>query len=185
MTGNILREWIELVRARRELVRLERSTFARYQFKQGFYTGYHKGRADERVGAINVLEPDPDPPHRQVEVNGIEVDEGIKGLLVALWASGIETQFSCQGEPGKFAPNEEYSRMYAAQIVFAHLDGAVEFMTRTADILGQRNFTEGGLTLATMAPVDDEGPRAEVRFSPALLPELAARWSALETCRRP
>jgi len=42
--------------------------------------------------------------HRQVTAsNGIEVDEGICGLLEALWARGMTTEFSCQGDDDKLA----------------------------------------------------------------------------------
>jgi hypothetical protein len=42
--------------------------------------------------------------HRQVMAsNGIEVDEGIRDLLEAVWTRGMATEFSCQGEHGEFA----------------------------------------------------------------------------------
>jgi serine/threonine-protein kinase RIO1 len=42
--------------------------------------------------------------HRQVAAsNGVEVDEGIRELLEALWTRGMITEFSCQGEHGKLA----------------------------------------------------------------------------------
>jgi hypothetical protein len=42
--------------------------------------------------------------HRQVAAsNGVEVDEGIRDLLEALWSRGMATEFSCQGEHGELA----------------------------------------------------------------------------------
>lgn len=42
--------------------------------------------------------------HRQVTAsNGVDVDEGIVGLLEALWSRGMVTEFSCQGEHGELA----------------------------------------------------------------------------------
>jgi hypothetical protein len=40
-----------------------------------------------------------DTSHRQVAAsNGIEVDDGIRDLLEALWSCGMSTEFSCQGD---------------------------------------------------------------------------------------
>ena len=42
--------------------------------------------------------------HRQVRAsNGVEVDEGIRDLLEALWCRGMDTDFSCQGAESGFA----------------------------------------------------------------------------------
>ena len=57
------------------------------------------------------------PTHRQVHTSiGVEVDEGIRELLEALWAHGMRTEFSCQGgEAGM------------AHICFSDLADAVRF----------------------------------------------------------
>lgn len=187
--GSVMRELLaESIgpwRIKRELLRLQRSQFARDQFMQGYRTGYHKGRADEKLGAFNILEPDRDPPHRQVDLRGIEVDEGMRELLAALWNLGLWTQFSCQGDPEKFAPHQSYSRDYAAQIVFDTFEEAVKFTRKTAAMLGPKNFTEGGVVLATMAPIDGKTPRAEVTFSPVLLSEITQLWAALDKTTPP
>lgn len=42
--------------------------------------------------------------HRQTTAsNGVEVDEGIVELLEAVWALGMSTEFSCQGDHDKLA----------------------------------------------------------------------------------
>lgn len=183
VTRKFLGEWLGYWRARRELAQLQRSQFARDQFKHGYLVGYHKGRSDERTGALNILEPDLDPPHPQVEIEGIEVDVGMRDLLEALWKLRIWTQFSCQGDADKFAPHQPYSREYATQIVFSTFDEAVTFTRMCADMLGFKNHTEGGVVLRTMAPTEGETARAEVTFSPLLLPEITEQWVAFEKTR--
>lgn len=38
------------------------------------------------------------PVHTQVDTSlGVQVDAGIAALLEALWAAGLQTEFSCQG----------------------------------------------------------------------------------------
>ncbi|UTT61528.1 hypothetical protein [Microcella humidisoli] len=180
MMKKILSEWLGYWRFRRELAQLQRSQFARDQFKQGYLVGYHKGRLHERVGALNLLEPDLDPPHPQVQIANIAVDVGMRDLLEALWKWGLWTQFSCQGDPDKFAPHEPYGREYATQIVFSTFDEAVTFTKKSASLLGFKNHSEGGLVLRTMAPMDGETARAEVTFSPLLLPEITALWVEFE-----
>jgi len=177
---DLLGEWLGYWRFKRQLVEMQRSQFARDQFKHGYRVGYFKGRDDEKVGAFNILGPDPDPPHPQVEIEGIEVDEGMRDLLEALWKLGLWTQFSCQGDPEKFAPFQSYNRDYAAQIVFDTFDEAVKFTRKTAELLGPKNYTEGGVVIQTMAPTDGDKVRAEVTFSPVLLPEITQHWVEFE-----
>lgn len=184
MVWHPIRDWHELTRVRLELARLRRSQYARDLFAQGYRTGYQKGRVAEREGAFNIIGPDPDPPHTQVQVYGIEVDDGMRDLLVALWHLGLDTQFSCQGHPEKYSPHQSYSHDYAAQIVFGNIDDAVRFMKTTAELLGHKNYSEGGVVLKTMAPIDSETPRADVTFSPVLLGEVTEGWIALEKSAR-
>lgn len=172
----LLEERVALVREQRARARLARHGGLRDQFKLGYLNGYRRGRDDERHGAFDLLDPDPGPDHTQVDVDGIEVDEGIRDLLVAIWAEGLVTQFSCQGDADRFAPRQGYSHLYVAQIVFASIEDAFTFMTASAAMIGERNFSEGGLTLTTMAPWKDDRPRAEVTFSPLLIDELALAW---------
>jgi hypothetical protein len=167
---------VALTREQRARERVARSGGFRDQFKQGYLNGYRRGRDDERHGAFDLLDPDPGPEHVQVDVDGIEVDEGIRDLLVAIWAEGLVTQFSCQGDADRFAPRQGYRHLYVAQVVFSTIDDAVRFVTDCAAMIGERNFSEGGLTLTTMAPWKDDRPRAEVTFSPLLIDELAIKW---------
>lgn len=110
----MIREWLDeevaLAKMRADFLRTRMSTFARDQFRKGFRAGYKAGRHDERSGARDVTEPYRSEPHPQVEVDGIEVDEGMRDLLVALWDLGLDTQYSCQGHPDKFGPHQGYSR---------------------------------------------------------------------------
>ena len=77
--------------------------------------------------------------HPQVSIKhpdgrAIDVDEGMVELLSAMWARGIETQFSCQGGRVE-AAWETHAGMTighpgghrAAQIVFDHADDAMAF----------------------------------------------------------
>ena len=67
--------------------------------------------------------------HRQVTAsNGVEVDDGIRDLLEALWRRGMVTEFSCQGEDGELA-----------HICFARAADAWRFMEAPGDFL----ITEG------------------------------------------
>ena len=59
------------------------------------------------------------PVHRQVETStGVWVDEGIAALLEALWAEGLPTEFSCQGQEKGY-------------ICFVHEADAVRFVSAT------------------------------------------------------
>lgn len=64
------------------------------------------------------------PTHRQVHTSiGVQVDEGIRDLLEALWAHGLTTEFSCQGgEAG------------IAHICFANLSDAARFAAGPGDL---------------------------------------------------
>lgn len=66
----------------------------------------------------------PQPEYKGPQANytqdgHIYVDEGIHDLLQKLWEAGFLTQFSCQGGPGP------------AYIMFANVDAACDFVTRT------------------------------------------------------
>jgi hypothetical protein len=88
--------------------------------------------------------------HRQVTAsNGVEVDEGIRELLEALWSRGMVTEFSCQGEHGELA-----------HICFARAADARRFMEAQGDFL----ITVGE-------------SRAWVDFPAHLIDDLALYWS--------
>ena len=66
-----------------------------------------------------------DTVHRQVAAsNSVEVDEGIRDLLEALWSRGMDTEFSCQGD-----------RDGQAHICFARAADAWRFMEAPGDFL--------------------------------------------------
>ena len=66
-----------------------------------------------------------DTAHRQVTAsNGVDVDEGIRDLLEALWSRGMVTEFSCQGD-----------RDEPAHICFASAEDAWRFMEAPGDFL--------------------------------------------------
>lgn len=88
--------------------------------------------------------------HRQVTAsNGVEVDEGIRDLLEALWRRGMVTDFSCQGGHGELA-----------HICFAHAADANRFMGSRGDF---------SITLGES--------RAWVDFPADLIDELSRYWS--------
>ena len=88
--------------------------------------------------------------HRQVTAsNGVEVDEGIRDLLEALWSRGMVTEFSCQGEHGELA-----------HICFARAADARRFMAAPGEFL--ITFGES---------------RAWVDFPAHLIAELTRYWS--------
>jgi hypothetical protein len=63
--------------------------------------------------------------HRQVVAsNGVQVDEGIRDLLEALWSHGMVTEFSCQ-----------CSQDNLAHICFTHAADANRFTQAPGDFL--------------------------------------------------
>lgn len=183
----MIREWIrdqaELARVNVELAKLRLSDVPRDQYRKGWEDGYLSGREHERDHLPNAVDrPRGMADHPQVEVDGIEVDEGMRDLLVVLWKLGLETQFSCQGEPDSFTPNQPYSGNCAAHIVFADIADAYKFLTRTLELLDTPLHHEGGLSLHTMTRMyPDTRERASVDFSPALLPRITQAWVEFET----
>ncbi|MDP7739630.1 MULTISPECIES: hypothetical protein [Mycobacterium] len=93
--------------------------------------------------------------HEQVKASRATVDKGIVGLLEAVWAAGLETQFSCQGGglPGRPpAP---------ASITFATVDDALRFMRATME----RSYWYNRLTMQLAEPIENFGPvRAHVHW---------------------
>lgn len=81
--------------------------------------------------------------------NGIQVDEGIVGLLEALWSRGMVTEFSCQGGHGELA-----------HICFARAADAYLFIES-----GEFPITVG------------ESARAWVDFPAHLIGDLTRYWS--------
>lgn len=74
-------------------------------------------------------------PHETVEYEGgIEIDRVIAPMIESLWAAGIETFSSCQGDSAldesafRSAPNF-YDSCYAATVTVGELDHAYMVMT--------------------------------------------------------
>jgi len=180
----VIKEWfsteVAIAKMRADFLRNRMSRLSREQFRKGWRTGYAIGRKHERDGVRDVIERYRHDPHPQVDVEGIEVDEGMADLLLAVWRLGLDTQYSCQGHLDKFIPYSPLGHDYASQIVFAHIDHAVKFLKKSAELMGYDRLNEGGLVLHTMSPLEDDVPRAEVTFPPAILEDLAERWVAFE-----
>ncbi|MGW1740490.1 hypothetical protein ACWCPQ_16960 [Nocardia sp. NPDC001965] len=182
----MIREWIsdqaELARINVQLAKRRLSNVSRDQYRKGWEEGYLIGREHERDHLPNAVDrPRGMPDHPQVEVDGIEVDEGMRDLLVALWKLELDTQFSCQGEPDSFTPNQPYSGNKAAHIVFGDISHAYKFLTKTLELLEMPPHYEGGLGLHTMTRLWPEtSDRASVEFSPELLPQITQAWIEFE-----
>jgi len=180
----VIREWlaeeVALVKLRADFLRDRLSRLSREQFRRGWRAGYEIGRKHERDGIRDVTERYRSDPHPQVDVEGIEVDEGMADLLLALWKLGLDTQFSCQGHLDKFVPYSSFGHDYAAQIVFSDIDQAVKFLKKSAELMGYQGLNEGNFVLHSMTPFEDGVPRAAVTFPPAILEDLTERWVAFE-----
>jgi hypothetical protein len=72
--------------------------------------------------------------HRQVQASRATVDEGMAELLEAVWAAGIDTQFSCQGGP------DEEDWPHPGYIVFPTIGDAVRFLQATADRMEHHEY---------------------------------------------
>ena len=94
--------------------------------------------------------------HKQVVTSrGIEVDEELAAMLESMWASGIETQFSCQ--------NADYSgwgfqpSLYGkfAHIAFPTVDDAMRFVGMTTTMAAEQ-----------WSVMVESGHKSELRVSP-------------------
>ena len=162
------------------------------QFAEAWALGYRRGRSDEQqhkpdATATHVFTP----PHHEVEISGIMVDEGIRDLLLALWKLGLQTQFSCQGHPDRFNPYSENMGEYAAQILFANMEHGFKFVKKSLELLNinpeaddylERSlFHTGGFDIRISDGMwPDPTFRADVRFSPLIIPELTRLWTEFE-----
>lgn len=102
------------------------------------------------------------PMHRQVTAsNGAEVDEGIAPLLEALWANGMDTEFSCQnfGEDPSWNNRTECPEPGVGYIKFTRRSDAQRFAAGPGQCRLEEHF---------------------VRFSSYLIDELTAWWTAQE-----
>lgn len=93
--------------------------------------------------------------HQQVRASRATVDREIVDLLEAIWAAGMETQFSCQG--GGLSGSESAP----ASITFSTVDDALRFMGETM----QRSYWYNRLTMQFAEPIENFGPfRAHVQW---------------------
>lgn len=100
--------------------------------------------------------------HRQINVNGIDVDEGLAVLLESLWEAGIETQYSCQGDPG------------SAMIVFPTVTDGLRFVQETLAVTGYYGCYAGRLTMQISPPL----PRDLSRWMEHSPVRLHVEWPA-------
>lgn len=177
-----LNEWFadnaEIAKLRIQYARRRMSRASRDHYKRGVIEGYSEGRRDELNGGPYRYEKYRHSSHPQVEVYGIEVDREMADLLVALWKLGLDTQFSCQGDPDQFIWH--HGGDHASQIVFGDLQHAAKFLTKCTLLLPGYHYEDGGFWLNPMFPTDGETWRAQVTFPPAILPKVTKAWVDFE-----
>lgn len=78
--------------------------------------------------------------HKQFEVDGVLVDEGIYLLLHHVWRRGLKTRSSCEGG----GPTPYTDLPY---IVFPEVDDAIEFLKHTNHLTDYRYGAGIGLNL--------------------------------------
>ena len=173
MVKMLLQNLADTMRFNAQMSHLKLSGYGRRRYQMGFNTGYRVGR--EQLG----VRSEPAfmlPEHAQVELDGIEVDEGMAPLLGALWSLGLETQYSCQGHIDYYLARKGPLPYARSQIVFEDIDQGYRFVTKTLELLGHSAFRDGGIELDTMEPVDTQTFRVAVWFSPDLLTEISELW---------
>ena len=106
--------------------------------------------------------------HPQANLRGIQVDKKLVPLLEALWDSGFDTQWSCQGHPVEYAilPIAGYS-----YILFYSSEQAFEFLQRTGPKI---NDVQDMMSIRLQLMTDGRGG---VQFPPALLDEITNIWT--------
>lgn len=175
MIRKIVEEIAWTVSFKLDMAKLRLSNFGRQYYRDGFAAGYKAGRAHADLNR-------PDIPsrgtvgHPQVEVDGIEVDELMGPLLLALWRLGMDTQFSCQGDPDRYFAHDHLFAQNRAQIVFSDFDEACMFAKETMELLDSSLFTEGGIEVASMLEMDGTSFRAAVTFPPQMLGRITDVW---------
>jgi hypothetical protein len=167
-----------------QLAKLQLNGYGRRRFRTGFDSGYSVGHDHGVRGLTKPARPGL-PDHPQIEIDGIEVDHLMSPLLRALWALGLETQFSCQGDPGDYTAHEPLLNFNRTQIVFADFDQACEFVRKTMELLDGAAFSEGGIDITAMDPMDGASFRAGVWIPPQLLEPITRLWVKFETTAPP
>jgi hypothetical protein len=158
-----------------QMARLRLSNSGRQNYQDGFTAGYRAGRAQADLGRPKIPSRGT-AGHPQVEVEGIEVDELMAPLLLALWRLGMDTQFSCQGDPDRFFAHDHLFAQNRAQIVFSDFDEACTVAKETMELLDSSLFMEGGIQVASMLELDDTSFRAAVTFPPQMLARITEVW---------
>ncbi len=83
--------------------------------------------------------------HKQVEIvhrriGKVTVDEGMATLLQALWKAGINTEFSCQGEPPRTTP-DLHLRAYIMFTSASSMERFIDMVAASGDpLLCQRVY---------------------------------------------
>jgi hypothetical protein len=122
--------------------------------------------------------------HRQVPTSreGVQVDAGMAGLIEALWAAGVDTQFSCECAVD-LQPSGDVAQG-TALVVFATLEGAYRFVAGVSEALWR---TTPGYALErvslTLAARQEGHPlmgaqRAVVQFPAADVELITQAWRA-------
>lgn len=105
--------------------------------------------------------------HVQVNVQGINVDEGLADLLKMLWDAGIWTQYSCQGGPSP------------AMILFPTVTDGLRFVQETLAVTGTYGCYTGQLSMHIAGPIPGvPGPmRFCVEWPAAFTPVWISAWN--------
>jgi hypothetical protein len=113
----------------------------------------------------------------------VHVDAGIHVLLQAIWAAGLETQFSCEGWP----EDSHGAHLYGTHgyILFHTADQAIEFFRASHERSAARDVLCPHLVFETHIGMDifqvrsaDLPPRGVIRFRHTDLKELEELWTA-------
>ncbi|MGO4431759.1 hypothetical protein AB4Y88_00230 [Paenarthrobacter sp. RAF9] len=180
MLRKLARELALTVSFNMQLAKLQLDGYGRRRFRAGFDSGYRIGR-DHGVRGLTNSSKRGLAGHPQTEIDGIEVDHLMAPLLRALWDLGLETQYSCQGNPEDYTAHEPLLNFNRSQIVFADYDQACKFVRKTMELLDSGAFVEGGIDITTMDPLDGCTFRAGVWFPPQLLETITRLWVEFET----
>lgn len=131
-----------------------------------------------------------EPLHRQVDLDGVMIDEKIAPLIKALWDNGFDTYMSCQGGP------VQVSILYHPDswVIFSDYLDADSFMRQTISMLTRRVpryhwytpeergrdglwvLNNTNLKLEPMDPYETSTIRGKVSFNSAVLQEITKLW---------
>lgn len=128
-----------------------------------------------------------EPTHRQIVTSrGVLVDERMRPLLEALWSCGLDTDFSCQGDPADWdhpLSCTQVGRRRNTHIIFTRYADALEFLRACEPVL-TRPVPTGSRFAAAFGcrPAGGRPPRpalkAAVDFPLDVLDEITALWVA-------